>query len=55
MRADVATALSDLAAKMKARVEKWAPAFERSVIQRLGYLLDFVKHSQPAEGFHPHP
>ncbi|UGY07439.1 type IV toxin-antitoxin system AbiEi family antitoxin domain-containing protein [Bradyrhizobium quebecense] len=49
----VATVLSDLGAKMKAtELQKLAPVFERSVIQRLGYLLDFVRHSQAAEGLH---
>ncbi|MGX1420458.1 hypothetical protein AB7M59_000893 [Bradyrhizobium elkanii] len=38
---------------MKAHeLQKLAPAFERSVIQRLGYLLDYVKHSQAAESLH---
>lgn len=51
----IATVLSDLGAKMKAReLQKLAPAFERSVVQRLGYLLDFVKHGQAAEGLHAH-
>jgi hypothetical protein len=45
--------LSDLGAKMKAQpLQQLAPAFERSVIQRLGYLLDYVKHSEAAEGLH---
>ncbi|UGY11954.1 type IV toxin-antitoxin system AbiEi family antitoxin (plasmid) [Bradyrhizobium septentrionale] len=49
----IATVLSDLGAKMNAaELQKLAPAFERSVIQRLGYLLDFVKHNQAAEGLH---
>lgn len=49
----IATVLFDLGAKMKAEpLQKLAPAFERSVIQRLGYLLDYVKHKQAAEGLH---
>lgn len=49
----IASVLSDLGAKMKAHeLQKLAPAFERSVIQRLGYLLAYVKHSQAAEGLH---
>jgi predicted transcriptional regulator of viral defense system len=49
----IATVLSDLGAKMKAQpLQQLAPAFERSVIQRLGYLLDHVKHHHAAEGLH---
>lgn len=49
----IATVLSDLGAKIKAQpLQKLAPAFERSVIQRLGYLLDYVKHGEAAEGLH---
>lgn len=49
----IASVLSDLGAKMKAHeLQKLAPAFERSVIQRLGYPLDYVKHSQAAEALH---
>ena len=29
---------------------KLAPAFERAIIQRLGYLLDYVKQSRAPEG-----
>ncbi len=51
----IATVLSDLGAKMKAaELQKLAPLFERSVIQRLGYLLDYVEHKQAAEGLHAH-
>jgi hypothetical protein len=49
----IATVLSDLGAKMKAQpLQQLAPAFERTVIQRLGYLLDYVKHTEAAEGLH---
>jgi predicted transcriptional regulator of viral defense system len=49
----IATVLVDLGTKMKARpLQKIAHVFERSVIQRLGYLLDYVKHSEAAEGLH---
>jgi predicted transcriptional regulator of viral defense system len=49
----IATVFSDLGAKMKAQpLQQLAPAFERSVIQRLGYLLDHVKHHHAAEGLH---
>jgi hypothetical protein len=38
---------------MKAQLlQKLAPVFERSVIQRLGYLLDYVKHNEAAEGLY---
>jgi predicted transcriptional regulator of viral defense system len=51
----IATVLSDLGEKMTAQLlQKLAPAFERSVIQRLGYLLDYVKHNEAAEGLHAH-
>lgn len=51
----IATVLSDLGAKMNARsLQQLAPAFERSVIQRLGYLLDYVKQSGASEGLHAH-
>jgi predicted transcriptional regulator of viral defense system len=49
----IATVLADLGAKMKALpLQQLAPAFERSVIQRLGYLLDYVKHCGAVEGLH---
>ena len=49
----IASVLADLGAKMKAQpLQQLAPAFERSVIQRLGYLLDYVKHNEAAEGLH---
>lgn len=49
----IATVLPDLGAKMKARsLRQLAPAFERSVVQRLGYLLDHVGHGHAAEGLH---
>lgn len=46
----IATVLSDLGAKMKPeRLAKLAPAFERTVIQRLGYLLDHLKFKKCAD------
>jgi AbiEi antitoxin C-terminal domain len=49
----IATVLSDLGAKIDAaRLAKLAPAFERTVIQRLGYLLDHLKFSEQAEALH---
>src|SRR5262249_42581727 len=46
----IATVLSDLGIKMKARsLQLLAPAFERTVVQRLGYLLDYVNHGRAAE------
>jgi len=40
----IATVLSDLAAKLDGqRLAKLAPVFERAVVQRLGYLLDYLK------------
>jgi hypothetical protein len=45
----IATVLSDLAPKLDPqRLAELAPAFERSVIQRLGYLLDYLKQSDAA-------
>lgn len=49
----IASVLSDLGAKMKAQsLKQLAPAFERSVVQRLGYLLDFVNYWHAAEGLY---
>jgi predicted transcriptional regulator of viral defense system len=49
----VATVLSDLAPKLRPeRLTKLAPAFERTCIQRLGYLLHYVKHPRITEGLH---
>jgi predicted transcriptional regulator of viral defense system len=49
----IATVLSDLGAKMKAQsLQRLAPAFERTVVQRLGYLLDYVNHGRAAKGLH---
>jgi predicted transcriptional regulator of viral defense system len=49
----IAAVLSDLGAKIKPTpLRRLAPAFERSVIQRLGYLLDHLKHGKAAEGLH---
>jgi hypothetical protein len=51
----IATVLSDLGAHMRPdRLAKLAPAFERTVIQRLGYLLDHLKHSECAAALHDH-
>jgi hypothetical protein len=51
----IATVLSDLGAKMRPEpLAKLAPVFERTVIQRLGYLLDFLKHTQCAAVLHDH-
>jgi predicted transcriptional regulator of viral defense system len=49
----IAGVLSDLGAKMKPEpLRQLAPAFERSVVQRLGYLLEHLKHRSAAEGLH---
>jgi predicted transcriptional regulator of viral defense system len=49
----IATVLSDLGKKMRAEsLGKLAPAFEQTVIQRLGYLLDYLKHSKCADALH---
>lgn len=49
----IAATLSDLGAKMDQEpLRQLAPAFERSVIQRLGYLLEHSKHRSVAEGLH---
>ena len=46
----IATVLSDLASKLRReRLAKLAPSFERTCVQRLGYLLDFIKHQDIAE------
>jgi predicted transcriptional regulator of viral defense system len=51
----IATVLADLAAKIDAaRLTKLAPAFERTVIQRLGYLLDHLKLTEQAKVLHDH-
>jgi hypothetical protein len=51
----IATVLSDLAPKLDPeRLAKLAPAFERACIQRLGYLLDFLKHKDTADLLHQH-
>jgi hypothetical protein len=43
----IATVLSDLGPKLSpASLAKLAPAFEITVIQRLGYLLDYLKQTQ---------
>ncbi|MBZ0139569.1 MAG: type IV toxin-antitoxin system AbiEi family antitoxin [Pseudorhodoplanes sp.] len=49
----IATVMSDLGPKLRAaELLALAPAFERSVIQRLGYLLDFVKQPDSANALH---
>lgn len=51
----IATVLSDLGSKMRPEpLAKLAPAFERAVIQRLGYLLDYLKHEECAAVLHRH-
>src|SRR5262249_15381481 len=49
----IATVLSDLGPKLNpALLAKLAPAFEITVIQRLGYLLDYLKQTQAAAALH---
>lgn len=49
----LATVLSDLGAKLQPdRLAKLAGAFERTVIQRLGYLLDYLKYPNEAAPLH---
>src|SRR5271169_1395707 len=49
----IATVLSDLGGKMRPdQLAKLAPAFERTVTQRLGYLLDHLKYSKCAAVLH---
>jgi hypothetical protein len=51
----IATVLSDLGAQLRPdALAKLAPAFERTVIQRLGYLLDYVRHPGCAAILHAH-
>jgi hypothetical protein len=51
----IATILSDLGAKLRPQaLAKLAPAFERTVIQRLGYLLDYVKQPKYATVMYSH-
>jgi hypothetical protein len=51
----IATVLSDLGAKLRPEaLAKLAPAFERTVIQRLGYLMDHVKQPKCATVLHNH-
>jgi predicted transcriptional regulator of viral defense system len=48
-----AMVLSDLGNTLNGEaLARLAPAFERAVIQRLGYLLDHVKQGHAAEGLH---
>lgn len=51
----IATVLRDLAPKLRPEpLAKLAPVFERSTIQRLGYLLDFLKQPNTAAVLHQH-
>jgi hypothetical protein len=51
----IATVLSDLGPKLDPqRLGKLASAFERSVLQRLGYLLDYIKQPKSAATLHAH-
>jgi predicted transcriptional regulator of viral defense system len=51
----IATVLADLGPKIKSeQLGKLAPAFERTVIQRLGYLLDHLKFPEQAKALHDH-
>jgi hypothetical protein len=51
----IATVLFDLGPKLKPEaLATLAPAFERTVIQRLGYLLDFLRQSEAAAALHNH-
>jgi predicted transcriptional regulator of viral defense system len=49
----IATMLSDLGDKIEAeRLAQLAPAFERTIIQRLGYLLDHAGHQDKTTALH---
>ena len=49
----IATVLADLGDKIVSeKLVALAPVFERSVIQRLGYLLNRVGHAEQATGLH---
>lgn len=51
----IATVLSDLGPKLRPEaLAKLAPAFERAVTQRLGYLLDYVRQPKSAIALHNH-
>jgi hypothetical protein len=51
----IASVLSDLGKKLRPdRLTKVAPAFEHSVVQRLGYLLDFLKFTACAAALEKH-
>jgi predicted transcriptional regulator of viral defense system len=51
----IATVLADLGARIDAeRLATLAPAFERTVIQRLGYLLDHLKFPEQVSALHRH-
>lgn len=49
----IATVMADLGEKLAApKLAALAPAFERTVVQRLGYLLDYLKFGERAEALH---
>lgn len=51
----IATVLSDLGSKLKPeQLAALAPAFERSVVQRLGFLLDHLGFAAPATALDDH-
>jgi hypothetical protein len=51
----IATVLSDLAGKLRPEpLAKLAPAFEQTVVQRLGYLLDHLKFQNAAAALSKH-
>jgi hypothetical protein len=51
----IATVLSDLGARLRPdRLGRLAPAFERTVLQRLGYLLDHLGHAKAASALRDH-
>ena len=46
----IATVLADLGKKVRPeRLSKLAPAFEQTIVQRLGYLLDYLKFTRSAD------
>jgi predicted transcriptional regulator of viral defense system len=50
---NIATVIADLAERIDAaKLASLSAAYERSVIQRLGYLLDRFDHSERAESLH---
>jgi predicted transcriptional regulator of viral defense system len=51
----IATVLSDLGPKLRpAQLAKLASTFERAVVQRLGYLVDYLKRPDCAAVLHAH-